>query len=207
MIPRIAVITALAAVCAGAQGTPERLTLTEARQTALKNNPRIAAAELQANAAAQVPAEIRAAMYPLISANVTGAGAPSDTRIAAGGVNNPAIFSRFASGVSASQMITDFGRTSALAQGAGFRANSEFEAHKASRAEVLLAVTRAYYAGLRAQAILAIAQRAVDARQAMADYAAALAEGKLKSELDVRFAQVNLAEAKLLLETAANDRR
>lgn len=41
----------------------------------------------------------------------------------------------------------------------------------------------------------------------MVDYARALAESQLKSELDVRFAEVSLAEARLLLESASNDRR
>jgi outer membrane protein len=198
---------ALVAATAVAQDSPERLSLTEAEQIALGNNPRIRAAEAQALASTQVRPQIRAAMYPVLTGNVSGVGAPSDTRIAAGAINNPAIFSRFASGVTASQMITDFGRTSALARSAELRANAEFETHKATRADVLLAVNRAYYAGLRSQAVLDIAQRTVIARQAIADHARALAASQLKSELDVRFAEVSLAEAKLLVENALNERR
>lgn len=186
---------------------PERLTLAQAEEIALRGNPRIAAAQAQALATAQSEIQTRASFYPTLSGNFTSAAAPDDTRIAAGGLNNPAIFSRVASGVTASQLLYDFGRTSALARTAGLRANSEFETGKATRADVLLAVHRAYLNGLRAEALARIAKGAIEARQSMSDYARALAESKLKSELDVRFAEVSLAEARLLLETAENDRR
>jgi len=196
-----------AGLCAFGQQVPERLTLADAEQIALKNNPRIGAAEAQALASSQIRTQVRSAMFPNLSGAVSGVGAPSDTRIGAGGINNPAIFSRFASGVSGSQMITDFGRTSALVQSADLRANAEFEAHKATRADVLFAVNRAYFAGLRAQAVLEIAERTVASRQLIVDHARALAASQLKSELDVRFAEVSLAEAKLLVENASNERR
>jgi outer membrane protein len=190
-----------------AQTPRQRLTLAEAEQTALRNNPRIGAAESQAQAAAQIRAQVRSALFPVVSGSVTGAGAPSDTRIAAGGINNPAIYSRFASGLTASQMITDFGRTSDLAESARLRANAEFETHKATRADILLGVNRAYIAGLRADAVIRTAEFTIAARQAIVDHAKALAESKLKSDLDVRFAQVSLSEAQLVLEMARNDRR
>jgi outer membrane protein len=206
MIRRILVVLAANAALGLAQTAVQRLKLAQAEQIAVKNNPSIAAAESQAQASAVVPTEIRAAFYPTLSGNLTGAGSPPDTRIAAGGLNNPVIYSRLASGVSASQMITDFGRTSALADSARLRANAEFETHKATRAEVRLQVNRAYYAGLRAQATVDAAASAVAARQRIVDYVRALASSNLKSDLDVRFAEVSLAEAKLLLETAGNDR-
>ncbi len=188
------------------QTAPVRLTLADAEATALKNNPEISAAQAQALAVSQQRTEIRSALFPVLSGNVSGVQAPGDTRIGAGGLNNPVIYSRFGSGFSASQMITDFGRTSALGRSAELRANAEFENHKATRADILLSVNRAYMAGLRADALLDVARRTLAARQAMADQARALAASQLKSELDVRFAEVNVAEAELILETAKNDR-
>jgi outer membrane protein len=200
-------VTTLAGLAIAQPADPERLTLAQAEEIALRNNPRIGAAEADAQASAQTETQIRSSLYPTLSANLTGAGAPTNTRLAAGGLNNPVIYSRFASGVSASQLLFDFGRTSTLAQSAALRANAQFETSKATRADVLLNVHRAYLAGLRADAVSDIARQAVASRQAMADYARALADSKLKSELDVRFAEVSLAEARLLLETADNDRR
>ena len=64
---------------------------------------------------------------------------------------------------------------------------------------------------LRAQAVLKVAEQTVAARQLVVDQVTALAESKLKSTLDVSFANVNLADAKLLLvqahERAARPRR
>jgi outer membrane protein len=57
---------------------------------------------------------------------------------------------------------------------------------------------------LEAQAVTRVAAKTVDARQLLYDRVAALAKSKLRSELDVRFAQVNLDEARLLLLRARN---
>ena len=56
----------------------------------------------------------KSAYWPAIFGNVTGAAAPDGTRITAGALNNPSIFDRFAGGVIATQLVTDFGRTSDL---------------------------------------------------------------------------------------------
>jgi outer membrane protein len=66
-------------------------------------------------------------------------------------------------------------------------------------------VDRAYYAALRAQAVLRVAQKAVDTRQLLVDQTSALAQSKLKSDLDVTFAKVSLAQANLTLEKSQND--
>lgn len=201
---RFGLVFAVPALLAGAD--PRRLTLAEAEQIALRSNPQIGAAALQTLATAQVVPQIRSAFYPTLSGNLTGAGAPTDTRLAAGALNNPIIYSRLATGVTASQLITDFGRTSALAASAHLRAQAESSREKGTREDVLLGVHRGYIAGLRAQAEVAIAERAVASRQSIAEHAKALAAAQLKSELDVRFAEVAVGEAQLMLETARNRR-
>jgi outer membrane protein len=72
---------------------------------------------------------------------------------------------------------------------------------------VLIRVDRAYYAALRAQALLGVAQQTVNARQLVADQTSTLAANKLKSELDVTFTRVNLEEAKLFQSNAVNEAR
>jgi outer membrane protein len=71
------------------------------------------------------------------------------------------------------------------------------------RAQILLAVSRAYFAVLRAHAVLQVANQTVEARKLVADQVGALAESKLKSTLDVSFANVNRSEGRLL--QAQND--
>jgi outer membrane protein len=74
----------------------------------------------------------------------------------------------------------------------------------ASRADVLLQVNQAYFNALKAQALLTVAQRTVSARQLASDQVTELAKNKIKSELDVNFANLNLAQAQLLLIETQN---
>jgi outer membrane protein len=184
---------------------PVRLTLAEAEAIATKNNPDVSVALLNAAAANQITIQTRSALYPTITGSITGAGAIPNSRIAAGGLNNPIIYDRLSAGVTVSQLITDFGRTSNLTASARLHAEARDISAKASRADVLLQVDRAYFVALRAASVLTVAQQTVHARQLVADQVAALAGANLKSGLDVSFAQVNLSDAKLLLLDAQNN--
>jgi outer membrane protein len=183
----------------------QKLTLHEAEELALKNNPRVSVSLLNQLAANQVAIEARSALFPTFFGSVTGAGALSNSRISAGALNNPIIYNRMAGGVTGSQLITDFGRTANLTESANLRARAQGEQVKATRAEILVQADRAYFAALRAQSVAVVAQQTVNARQTSVDQVSALVQSKLKSELDLSFANVNLSEAKLLLISAQNE--
>jgi outer membrane protein len=183
------------------------LTLGEAQRLAIQNNPQFTQAKFTAAAAEQVPAEYHAAYEPTLFGSLTGVGADNGSRLAAGGLNNPVVYNRLGSGLTVSQMLTDFGRTGNLVAMAKLRAQAQNEATETTRAQILLAVSRAYFAVLRGHAVLHVATQTVEARKLVADQVAALAESKLKSTLDVSFANVNLSEARLLLSQAQNDLR
>jgi len=183
----------------------EPLTLAEAEQAALRNHPQIQAAEFGALAASQVVREARAAYYPTVVGSISGADAQPGSRIAAGGLNNPIIYNRVAGGISFGQMLTDFGRTRALVESSSLNAQAQQESVSGQRASVLLDVDRAYFGVLRAQAVQRVAQATVDARQVAFDQVSALAEGNLRSGLDVSFARVTLSSARLLLVQAQNE--
>lgn len=197
------VLGLLAGTALFAQGTLH-LTLREAERLAVQNNPRVSAARYDAEASREIPKELRANYQPTVFGNITGAGASEGSRIAAGALNNPVIYNRFASGIGVSQLLTDFGRTGNLVASAESRAQAQLETSNAARARVLLTVDAAYFGLLRAQAVLEVARQTVSARQLVADQITALARNSLKSSLDVSFANVNLAEAKLLLASAEN---
>jgi outer membrane protein len=180
------------------------LTLKEAEDIAVKAHPRLGAAQFLASAAKQVPTQIRSALYPTFYGSFTGALADQNTRIAAGGLNNPLILSRLATGLTMGQMITDFGRTSQLTKSYQLRAEAQELSSQSTRAQVLLQVNRSYFTALRSQGVLRVAEQTVKARQLVADQVGELAKSNLKSGLDVSFANVNLAEAKLLLAAAQN---
>jgi len=179
--------------------TPPTLTLKEAKAIALKNHPQVLAAQLTALASYQAVREIRSAYFPTLAGDVTGAVASPNIRIGAGFFTNPRILSRFAQGVTVSQLITDSGRTPNLVQSSQLQARAEDQNVQATRYDVLLRVEEAYFGALGAQVLVKVAEKTVAARQLVVDQVTALAQSKLKSELDVSFANVNLAEAKLLL--------
>jgi outer membrane protein len=186
---------------------PVGLSLKDAEAIALKNNPSISVARLNALASQQVTREVRSNLWPTAIANLTGVDAHDDSRIAAGGLNNPIIFARAAAGTMVSQLITDFGHTTNLVASARLRAKAEDQNAIATRDDVVLAVDQAFYRALQAQAVLKVAQQTVASRQLLADQVSALAKSKLKSELDLSFANVNLAQAKLLELDADNNRQ
>jgi outer membrane protein len=194
----------LACGCLFAQ-PPMHLTLAEAQRLAIQNNPAVRAAQFTAAAAGQVPAQYRSAYQPNVFGSLTGVGADNGSRLAAGGLNNPVVYDRLGTGLTVSQLVTDFGRTSNLVAMAKLRAQAQEETTQTSRAQVMLAVSRGYFAVLRSHALLQVAQQTVKARQVVAEQVGALAESKLKSTLDVSFANVNLAEARLLEVQAQND--
>ena len=126
-----------------------------------------------------------------------------NTRLAAiGGLNNPLILNRNAEGLILSQLITDFGRTPNLAGSAKLRAQAEAENAQATREQILLAVDGAFFAAQQAQAVVRVAEQTVAARQTFLDQVSAMATNKLKSELDLSFARVNLEDSLILLSKA-----
>jgi outer membrane protein len=64
---------------------------------------------------------------------------------------------------------------------------------------VLVRVNQAYFGTLRAQALVKVAQETRAARQLLVDQVTALYNNKLRSEVDVAFVAVELANAKLLV--------
>jgi outer membrane protein len=165
----------------------------------------LTAAKFTAAAAGQVPAEYHANYSPSFNGSVTGVGADNGSRLAAGGLNNPVVYNRLGTGLTVSQMVTDFGRTSNLVEMAKLNAQAQNEAANTTRAQILLATGRAYFAVLRSHALLEVARQTVKARQLVSDQITALAESKMKSTLDVSFANYNLSEARLLESQAQND--
>jgi outer membrane protein len=197
-------VFALCAVPCRAQ-TPATLTLADAEKMAIENHPQIQAAQYQANAAKAQVTQARSAYYPQVFGSLTGAKSETDSRVAAGSLSNSIIFDRYANGITVGQLVTDFGRTHEFVKSAGLRAQAQQENVVTSRADVLVAVDQAYYAVLKSQAVLKVAEETVKDRQIVSDQVTELEKNKLKSGLDVSFANVNLAQAQLLLIQAQNN--
>jgi outer membrane protein len=190
------------------QGSPSsnviRLSVKDAEALALKNNPAISVARLNALASGQVTREVRSNLWPQAYGNLTAVDARENSRITAGFLNNPSVYTRAAGGVTVSQLITDFGHTTNLVAGARLQARADEQSAAATKQDVLLAVDQAFYNSLQTHAVLQVAEQTVASRQLLSDQVSALTKSKLRSDLDLSFANVNLAQAKLLYLDALN---
>lgn len=205
-VPKVSPATPATPAPQAPQGAPTLLSLKDAQALALKNNPLISVGRLTALAARQVTREVRSNLWPQIYADLTAVDSDSGSRISAGALNNPTVYPRAAGGATVNQLITDFGRTTNLISSANLSAKSENQNALATKEQVLLAVDQAFYNALQTQAVLIVAQQTVAARQTVANQVGALFNNKLKSELDFSFANVNLAQAKLLrLDAQSNE--
>jgi outer membrane protein len=197
------------------QSTPDRqpakialkLSIADAEAIALRNNPAISAARLNALASQQVTREIRSGLWPQAAANLTAVNARDNSRITAGALNNPIVYTRAAGGGAISQLITDFGRTTNLVAGARLQATADEQRAQATKQDILLEVSRTFYEALESHAVLRVAEQTVASRQLLSDQVSALTKSKLKSDLDLSFANVNLAQAKLLYLDALNNEK
>ncbi len=184
---------------------PVRLTIQDAEALAIKNNPQVSVGHLLALASVQVTREQRAAYYPNLYGSITGVDANQGSRIAAGNLNNPTVYQRVAGGVTLSQLITDFGRTNNLVAASVLHAKAADMNAAATVDQIKLAVDQAFYNALQSRAEQDVAQQTLNARQAVSDQVTTLFQNKLRSQLDLSFANANLAQAKLLLLDAQNN--
>jgi len=191
------------------QGPPSsngaRLNVKDAEALALKNNPAISVARLSALASQQVTREVRSNLWPQAYGNLTAVDAENNSRITAGGLNNPIVYTRAAGGATVSQLITDFGHTTNLVAGARLQARADEQSAATTKQDILVAVDQAFYNALQTHAVLRVAEQTVASRQLLSDQVSALTRSKLKSDLDLSFANVNLAQAKLLYLDALNN--
>jgi outer membrane protein len=188
------------AAAASAMPVPASIDLQQAEMLATANHPRIAVAAAQAQAAQQQIREARSAFYPQVTANVMAVGVDNDrSQLAAtGGLAASTVDSRQSDGLNATQLLTDFGRTSSLTSQARHLAASEQANAATTRADVLRDADEAYFTVLEARAIVRVADETVQSRQLVLDRVGALAQAQLKSDLDVSFAKVDLGNARLL---------
>src|SRR5579863_5946341 len=182
-----------------------RLTRTQAEQLALKNNPRISVGRLLALAQHQVYRETRSAALPTLNGTVTAVDANEGSRIGAGALTASRLFEHAGAGVTLTQLLTDFGRTVNLISYSKLLEKAQNANAVATVEDIVLATDQAFYNALEAQALLKVAQQTVSTRQSVQHQVDELTRNKLKSNLDLSFAEVNLSQAKLLQLDAENN--
>ena len=181
------------------------LTLINAEQMAIKNNPRVSVGRLLALAQHQVVRETRAARLPTATAAITAEDADDGSRISAGSLTASRLFEHAGAGGELTQLITDFGRTSNLLASSELQEKAQNANALATTEDIVLAADQAFFNALQAQALLKVAEQNVDTRKTTEAQISELTKNKLKSTLDLSFADVNLSQAKLLLLDAQNN--
>lgn len=182
-----------------------RLTQTDAERMAIKNNPRVSVARLLALAQHQVVRETRAAELPTGVASITAEDAENASRISAGSLTASRLFEHAGAGGGFTQLIADFGKTSNLVTSSKLQERAQNANALATTEDVVLAADQAFFNALQAQALLKVAEQNVTTRQTTERQISEMTKNKLKSTLDLSFADVNLSQAKLLLLDAENN--
>jgi outer membrane protein len=86
-----------------------------------------------------------------------------------------------------------------------FQAKAEDKNAAATTADITLAVDQAFYNTLETRELVKVAEQTIKARQTLVDRVSALAQAKLRSDLDLSFANVDLSRARLLLLESQNN--
>ncbi|MFL6352197.1 MAG: TolC family protein [Bryobacteraceae bacterium] len=182
-----------------AQTSGPPLSLQEAEAMAVKNHPRVLASQANYLRADQIITETRSAYYPALNGDVTGSQATDNSRIGAGFLSSSRLFNRLGYGITLSQLITDSGRTPNLVATSKLQAEASRQDYQATQHDIITAVEQAYSETLLSQQLVKLAEQTVATRQAVVDQVSELMRNKLKSQLDVSFAEVSLSDAKLML--------
>lgn len=188
-----------------ATGQSQQLTRKEAEQMAIKNNPRVSVGRLLALAQHQVVRETRAAELPELYGNLSAVNAHEGGRLSAGSLSASRLLDHAGAGANLSQLIWDFGRTTNLVASSKLQERAQNASALATTEDIVLATDQAFYNALQAQAMLKVAMQNVQTRQTTDLQVNQMAKNKLKSDLDLSFADVNLSQAKLLQLDAQNN--
>src|SRR3989442_551091 len=185
---------------------PVHLTLQQAIEIALRENPSASAAR---HTVAQAEARVRkarAGYYPQFGFNGIAKMGLSGATNALGLVGLPAspLYRNLADSLNASQTVFDFGRTKhRVAQERKLRDAAEADVATVE-AEVRLKVEQSWYGLLRAQRLREVTAEIVHSREATVRQAQALYEGQIRSRVDLDLARVSLSRAQLQASEAEN---
>ena len=150
-------------------------------------------------------AKRESAELPTATASLTAVDAEDASRISAGALTASRLFEHAGAGGGFTQLITDFGKTSNLVASSKLQEKAQNANALATTEDIVIATDQAFYNALQAQALLK--SGATKCRHS-ADHGHADRrhdQNKLKSTLDLSFADVNLSQAKLLLLDAQNN--
>ena len=178
---------------------PAELTLQEAEEIAIRNNPRVRVAQLLARAQHQVVRQTRAGYLPQLQAGAVAAQANNGSRFTFDGLRSTRLITHAGGGLDFHQLLTDFGHTPNLIASSKLYEKAQNAQAQASTLDIVQITDQAFYSALEAQALVKVAQQTVNTRKMTDQQITDLTNNKLRSTIDLAFADEDLARAQLLL--------
>ncbi|MGB8479212.1 MAG: TolC family protein [Acidobacteriaceae bacterium] len=178
---------------------PAQLTLHDAERIAIRNNPRIRVAQLLARAQHQIYRQTRAGYLPQVIGGAVAAEADNGGRFTFDGLRSTRLITHAGGGLDFHQLLTDFGHTTNLMASSKLYEKAQNAQAQASTLDIVLITDQAFYNALEATALVKVAQQTVDTRKTTDQQITELTNNKLRSTIDLAFADEDLARAQLLL--------
>ncbi|MBI4815383.1 MAG: TolC family protein [Deltaproteobacteria bacterium] len=175
-------------------GPAQVLTLGEALELAIASHPELSVAEARLSAFAARADEARAPRLPRLSAsmgyerstsNVAARAGSVLSSLAASGTSSFDTSDYFSFGLSARQLVYDFGATSGRVASADSNLELARANAKTSRLDVELSVRTAYHAARAAKALVRVAEQTLENEVGHTDRARALVEIGARPEIDL----------------------
>jgi outer membrane protein len=182
-----------------------QLTLAQAEQMAIRNNPRVSVGKLLALAQHEVTREATSSELPTATAAASAVQAEEASRLSAGSLTASRLLQHVGGGANFTQLIYDFGHTHNLVLSRKLEEKASNASALATTEEIVLAADQAFYDALTAQAELNVARQTVNTRQTTETQVSEMTRNKLKSTLDLSFADVDLSQGQLFLLDAQNN--
>lgn len=182
----------------------DRIDLNQALAIALKRNPSLAASRSDVNAAQAGVTQATAAYYPQLKASVGYDRTWLDLEAGTGGTGDSTTDTTdtYATGLSLSQYLFDFGKTPAeVDRRKKSLAVSEKQLTTVERT-LVRDVAQAYFEVLKNQELVTVDQENLTVRRQLLDQAKALYEQGMRPRIDVTRAETELSQAHLSLVTS-----
>jgi outer membrane protein len=215
-IPVVLVGISVGAAAAGPETAPDRaesLTLRQAEQTALRNQPTVREAHGLYEAAEGRVEEARAGYLPQVTvtgsyerttANPTlrpGFAVPPN----AGAVSWDPRYNFYQLNLGASQLIYDFGQTSNKWSSASASRDAAVDNTHTATLQTLLTVRRAYFTARADRDLVAVAEETVRNQEKHVEQTQAFVRTGIQPDINLATVQTALANAKVQLVTARNN--
>jgi outer membrane protein len=214
-------IATLAALAEGAPPAGETLTLAQAQDQALRQQPTLRQARGQTEAAEGRVEEARSGYLPQVTLTgnyqrTTGnfperpGSIPMTPAVTAAGMAqtrtvSAQLFNYYTFGASATQLIYDFGQTLDRTRAAGANRDAAVASQQTVTSQVLLTVRRAYFQARAQRDLVAVADEAVKNQEKHVTQIQAFVKNGIRPEIDLAQVRTTLANARVQLVGATNN--